>query len=212
MMIALKRVMTHALLGIFLAACSQTSDNFQTDADIIRLRHLEYYGNLLIEYHSETGTFPFMGETDVPAYVFIASPEQKDDIKGGPPHAHKTADFKYLVEEFENVLKIEVKEYYDPQYEPDLKPNFYIYMVDGETFYFAVHTHEAFSFSNPIGKGYNKIEITNNSSGSPHLVKPNELFTSAEFRDAVSQKISKPAFFTSRENKNLRATQNTKQD
>ncbi|MEP3889240.1 MAG: hypothetical protein ABJN69_02165 [Hellea sp.] len=211
-MITLKRVIAHALLGIFLAACSPTSNSFQADADIIRLRHLEHYGKLLSEYHAQTGTYPFIGENDVPAYVFIASPEQKDDNKGGPPYAHKTADFRYLVEELESILKYDIKEYYDPQYEPDSKPNFYIYMVDGGTFNFAIHTHEAFPFSNPIGKGYNKIEITNNPNGAPHLVEPNLLFTDPAFRDAVSRTVSKPAFFTSRENKNLHATRNTKQD
>ena len=196
-----------ALTLIILAACSPTSPRFQSDADVIRLKHLEYYGNLLIEYHAKTGTYPFIGEVDVPAYVFVASPQQTDDIKGGPPYAHKTADFKYLVEEFKSVLGRDIKEYYDPQYEPDSKPNFYIYMVDGATYNFAVHTHEAYSFSNPIAKGYNKIEITNNTNGSLHLVEPQKLFASEEFRIASSKQISKPAFFSSRENENLYATQ-----
>lgn len=85
-----------ALTVMFLTACSLTSSDFQSDADILRLQHLEYYGTLLTEYHSKTGTYPFVGEIDVPAYIFVASPEQVDDIQGGPPHAHKTAEFKYL--------------------------------------------------------------------------------------------------------------------
>lgn len=199
-----------ALVAMVLVACSPTSTSFQNDADVIRLKHLEYYGNLLIEYHAKTGTYPFMGEVDVPAYVFVASPQQKDDIKGGPPYAHKTADFKYLVEEFKSVLGRDIKEYYDPQYEPDSKPNFYIYMVDGETYNFAVHTHQAFSFSNLIAKGYNKIEITNNTNGSPHFVEPKKLFSSEEFKIASSKKISKPDFFSAREIQSLHATQKFK--
>jgi len=85
-----------ALTVMFLTACSLTSSDFQSDADILRLQHLEYYGTLLTEYYSKTGTYPFVGEIDVPAYIFVASPEQVDDIQGGPPHAHKTAEFKYL--------------------------------------------------------------------------------------------------------------------
>lgn len=50
----------------------------------------------MTEYHSKTRTYPFVGEIDVPAYIFVASPEQVDDIQGGPPHAHKTVEFKYL--------------------------------------------------------------------------------------------------------------------
>jgi len=195
---------------IALTACSPTSSKFQKDADIIRLKHLEYYGNLLREYHTKTGTYPFIGEVNVPAYVFVASPEQTDDVKGGPPYAHKTADFRYLVEEFENVLGRHINEYYDPQYEPDSKPNFYIYMVDGQTYNFAIHTHEAFSFSNPVAKGYNKIEITNNTNGRSHLVEAEKLFASEEFRVAVAKELSKPAFFSSRENKYIHATKNDK--
>ena len=199
--------LTLALTVISLTACSPTSSSFQNDADIVRLKHLEYYGNLLTEYHAKTDTYPFMGEVDMPVYVFVASPQQKDDIQGGPPYAHKTADFKFLVEEFESVLNREIDEYYDPQYEPDSKPNFYIYRVHGETYNFAVHTHEAFSFSNPVAKGYNKVEITNMTNGSPHRIEPETLFESEDFRIASSKHISKPAFFLSRENEYLRATQ-----
>ena len=199
--------LTVALTVISLTACSPTSSSFQNDADIIRLKHLEYYGNLLTEYHAKTGTYPFMGDVDIPVYVFVASPEQIDDIQGGPPYAHKTADFKFLVEEFKSVLGRDINEYYDPQYEPDSKSNFYIYMVHGEIYNFAVHTHEAFSFSNPVAKGYNKVEITNNTNGSSHLVEPEKLFTSEDFRVASSKQISKPSFFSSRENEYLRATQ-----
>jgi len=194
-------------LGLFLSACSATSQNFQKDADIIRLKHLEYYGNLLLEYNAKTGTYPFMGEINVPAYIFVASPHQKDDIKGGPPYEHKTAEFKYLVEEFRTVLGRDIKEYYDPQYEPDSKPNFYIYMVDGNTYNFAIHTHEEFPFSNPISKGYNKVEITNNPNGKSHLVDPQTLFANDDFRNASSRQISKPKFFASRESETLFATQ-----
>lgn len=192
--------------SILLSACGATSSSFQNDADIVRLQHLEYYGNLLIEYHEKTGTYPFIGELNVPAYVFVASPEQKDDIGGGPTYDHRVADFKFLVEEFESALGRDIKEYYDPQYEPDKKPNFYIYMVDGNTYNFAVHTNQNYVFSNAVSKGYNKIEITNNTNGSPHLVKPEDLFSSEAFREEVSKPISKPNFFLSRENEFLNAT------
>lgn len=199
-----------ALICLVISACSGTSSSFQSDADIIRLKHLEYYGNLLLEYNAKTGTYPFIGEIDVPAYVHIASPHQKDDIQGGPPFEHRTADFKYLVEEFESVLGRDIEEYYDPQYEPNSKPNFYIYMVDKESYYLAIHTHEAFPFSNPIAKGYNKVEITNNPVGSSHLKDPKVLFASSDFRTAASKEISKPNFFKQRETESLHATHITK--
>jgi hypothetical protein len=149
-----------------------------------------------------------MGKADIPTYIFVASPQQTDDIQGGPPYAHKIVDFKYLVTEFENVLGHDINEYYDPQYEPDSKPNFYIYMVDGDTYNFAVQTHQTYSFSNPVAQGYNKVEITNNTNGAAHLVKPGVLFTSDAFKAALSQKISKPSFFAAREQEYLQATKN----
>ena len=187
------------LVASVLVACSGGYQDFQADADIIRLQHMEYYGKLFMEYHDKTGTYPLVGEVDVPGYVFVASPEQTDDISGGPSYEHVTADFRYLIEELEKGLGRPVAEYYDPQFEPDAKPNFYIYMVDGETFNFAVHTHEAFSFANAVAPGYNKVEITNNTNGAVHLITPQELFDNPEFRAAVDRPISKPAFFKERE-------------
>lgn len=194
-------------LALFLIACTEAANDFQTDADIVRLNHLEYYGNLLVEYNQKTGSYPFSSDADVPLYIFVASPEQVDDIQGGPPYRHKVVEFKKLIEEFRTVLGKDIKEYYDPQFEPDRKPNFYIYMVDGGTYNFAIHTSQPFSFSNPVAPGYNKVEITNNKNGSPHLIYPKDLFSMEEFQKARSQKISKPEFFTSREDKYLYATQ-----
>lgn len=199
-------ILAAALLFIGLSACSRTSVDFQSDADIIRLRHLEYYGNLLDEYHAKTNTYPLFGTADVPIYSFVASPEQYDDIQGGPPYPHKVVDFAVLVTELERILGRELKEYYDPQYAPDYKPNFYIYMVDGNIFNFAVHTHQTYPFSNPVRQGYNKVEITNNTNGSPHLIKTADLLSLNAFKRAKSQKVSKPAFFKAREVKFLAAT------
>ncbi|MEP6344027.1 MAG: hypothetical protein ABJ275_12005 [Maricaulaceae bacterium] len=180
--------------------------NFQKDADIIRLKHLQYYGNLLIEYHEKTGTYPFMGAVDVPVYVYVASPQQVDDIQGGPPYAHKVARFKDLIREFEAVLGRDIKEYYDPQYEPDLKPNFYLYVVQRDVYFFAVHTSEAYAFSNSVSQGYNKTEITNAKNGPSHFIEPETLFSSAAFKRATSKTVSKPTFFEQREIEFLHAT------
>lgn len=199
----LKRFLPCAVL---LAGCTAASEEFQQDADVLRLQHLEYYGNLLQEYKAQTGTYPLMGKANVPIYVHVASPQQVDDVQGAPPYAHKVIAFKEFIAEIEIVLGGNIEEYYDPQFEPDSKPNFYIYMVDGNTYNFAVHVHENFSFGNPVAKGYNKVEITNNTNGSSHLIKPEELFSSKEFNDAISRPLFKPEFFKDRENSFLHST------
>lgn len=65
-------------------SATEMLEKFQEDADIIRLRHLEYYGNLLLEYHDKAGKYPFIGVNDVPAYVHIATPMQKINCRAAP--------------------------------------------------------------------------------------------------------------------------------
>jgi len=201
---------TLCLFSVSFNACGQSLAAFQKDADIVRLNHIEYYGNLLDEYYTKTQTYPLMGKADVPVYSFVASPEQLDDVRGGPPYEHLVVDFPAFINELERVLGRDIKEYYDPQYEPDSKPNFYIYMVDKDIFNFAIHTSQAYPFSNPVGPGYNKVEITNNTNGSRHLITSQDLFSMDAFREAKAQKIAKPDFFKAREVKFLTATKRKK--
>ena len=197
------------LISLFLlCACGQAASEFQKDADIVRLRHIQHYGNLITEYNRKSGTFPLMGETHLPTYVLIASPEQFDDIQERLPIEYRSLSFVHLVQELERVLGRQIDEYYDPQFEPDGKPNFYIYMTEGESYYLAVHTDEAFAFSNPISQGYNKVEISNTPDHAPHLLAPEVLFAREDFKAAIARPISKPGFFDSRDAQFLHATKN----
>ena len=62
---------------------------FQDDADIYRLRHIKYYGELIEEYKKKTGKIPFQGEASVPINVFIANSKQQSYIKDDNPSAHE---------------------------------------------------------------------------------------------------------------------------
>lgn len=187
-------------------SAAEMLEKFQEDADIIRLRHLEYYGNLLLEYHDKTGKYPFIGVNDVPAYVHIATPMQKKSIVGQPPYRHVTADFSHLVKELGRVLERDIEEYYDPQEVMTDRPNFYLYMVDGDGYYFAVHTHQSFSFANQVAPNYNKVEITNQKGDIAYLHNPRDLFKNEAFRAAVTKEPSRPKFFEYRANKFICAT------
>ena len=100
----------------------------------------------------------------------------------------------------------EVNEYYDPQYAPDYKPNFYVYLINGDTYYLAVHVHQPFSFAEKITEHYYKIELSNNPNQVNRAISPQQLLNSAEFKAELEKNMRKPGFFQLRENKYLNHT------
>ncbi|WP_227430273.1 hypothetical protein [Psychrobacter sp. I-STPA6b] len=189
-----------------------TEEDFQQDADIIRLQHLKYWVTQIEDYQQKTGHYPFQGQADVPIYVFVATPQQQKYITQAPPPPAKTYSMKNFVDTLEAGLGHQIDEFYDPQYAPDVKPNFYMYMVDGDNYYFAVHTHQQYPFSKIIGRNYNKIEVSNIYNNSANLVLlSNQLFPSPSFNQAVTMPIKKEGFFRQRENKTLHISQESNQ-
>ncbi|MDF7800664.1 hypothetical protein P4C99_14395 [Pontiellaceae bacterium B1224] len=168
--------------------------DYQHDADIFRLRHLKYYGELIEEYHKKTGKYPLQGDSEAQHYVLLAAPHQKKYTQG-TPEQFKVTD----VENFRAVLKegldrdIEFK--FDPQKVPVGAPNFYIYMIEEESFFFAVHLYNGRSFTNPLDKHYNKLEITNEEPNRRGLWKLDALLNDKDFQAAVNEKPLKEEFF-----------------
>ena len=201
-----KIIVITATILLFLAGCKMTSTGFQEDADIIRLQHLSYYGKLLEEYNQKTGRYPFQGQEDLPLYIHVANDEQIEGTKGGPPYAHVVRPFKDFVKEVEGVLDREINEYYDPQYAPDHKPNFYIYMIFGDTYFFAIHVHQPFAFAKKVAQYYYKIEISNHPNAQNLAKDPKALLSSSEFSSQMKKPLSKEGFFRAREDKYLHYT------
>lgn len=189
-----------------LAGCKMTSTGFQKDADIIRLRHLKYYGNLIEEYKEKKGHYPFQGQEKVPVYVHVANDEQIEHTKGGPPYAHVVVPFNAFVKEIDSVLGRDIDEYYDPQYSPDHKPNFYVYMITGDTYFFAIHVHQPFAFAKKVAEYYYKIEISNHPNSQNRAKDPKELLSSPDFQRELNKPVSKEGFFKEREDKYLHYT------
>src|SRR5207253_671 len=115
----------------------------QRDADIVRLQHLKYYGTLIEEYKEKTSHYPLEGRSAVPIYVHVAHDRQSEFTKKGPPTKHEVIPFADLIAELESGLGRPIDEYYDPQYFPTRRPNFYIYMIHRDAFFFAVHVEHA---------------------------------------------------------------------
>ncbi len=167
---------------------------YQHDADIFRLRHLKYYGKLIEEYHQKTGKYPLQGDSETQHYVLLAAPHQQKYAQGTPEQFKVTA-----VEDFRATLKeglgrdIEFK--FDPQKVPVGAPNFYIYMIEEDTFFFAVHLYHGRSFTTPLDKHCHKLEITNGEPNRRGLWKPAELLRDTDFQAAVKEEPLKADFF-----------------
>jgi hypothetical protein len=200
------KIISLFLIIFLFTGCSKTGTEFQKGADIIRLRHLKYYAELLQEYHEQKGKYPFEGQEDVPVYAHVANDKQIEYTKKGPPYPHTVVAFKEFVKEIESALGKEINEYYDPQYGPDYKPNFYVYMIHKDTYFFAVHVHQPLPFAKKIGEHYYKIELSNHPNEQNQAVSADELLNSAEFKAELNKTISKEGFFEKREAKYLHHT------
>ncbi|HUE70146.1 MAG TPA: hypothetical protein VMP01_04585 [Pirellulaceae bacterium] len=127
--------------GLIWFAYHAAEEAFQRDADVVRLRHLEHYGTLIEEYHAKTGHLPFQGNARVPIYVHVANDQQAEYSQNGPPTPHEFISVAGFISELEAGLGRPIKERYDPQFQPVDKPNFYVYMVKDDYYFFAVHLH-----------------------------------------------------------------------
>ena len=196
----------HSLgLALLLVGCA-AEEAYQAEADLYRLRHLQYYGALIEEYHDSVGAYPFEGDTHLPLYAFIAHDRQVRYTQDALPFEHERREMSDFVSELEAGLGREINEYYDPQYVPTSRPNFYMYVIEGDTYFFAVHLHERFSFSQHVGERYNKIEISNRPGPNNFARAPAELFALGEFVDAISRPGGDNASMNGREQEYLHFT------
>ena len=170
-------------------------EKYQEDADLFRLRHLVYYGNLIEEYHAKTGHYPLQGMSQNPYYVHLAAPHQMKYVKGGPRYAHDVMDVESFRRVLEEGLGRKVALKFDPQKVPTGAPIFYIYMIEDEAFHFAVHLHHRYDFVAPVGRNYNKVEITNVPSDRVGLWQFKSLMEDHDFKTALARKPRNNARF-----------------
>ena len=195
------RILTIFIATFILAACSESKNEYQSDADIIRLRHLKHYGELIESYHEKAGKYPFQGKENVPIYVYVANDQQHRFTEKGPKHPHKVISFSKFVKEVESVLGREIKEFYEPEDRFKSKPCFYIYAINKETYFFAVHLNSQLPFTREIGKNYFKVEISNNPDKENHAHSLKGLLNSEVFQDELYKPVKKEGYFQEREDK-----------
>ncbi|WP_019674052.1 hypothetical protein [Psychrobacter lutiphocae] len=178
---------------------------FQADADIVRLQQLKYWVDLIEAYHNKTGRYPLQNKQQRNLTVFIATPQQQQYTYQLPGSEYAT--MTQFVNDLEAGLGHPIEERYDPQYAPDVKPNYYIYMLDGDDYFFAIHTHQDYSFSRPVAPDYNKVEVSNRYHNyTPKILTSSMLFQSKAYKQAASKRLQKPEFFSQREALTLQAT------
>jgi hypothetical protein len=196
--------MTKKTIGIFIIltifilmflSCQKfrkTEDQYQADADIIRIHHFDYYAKLLSEYYEKNGKYPFQYEREGQVYFYILNNIQESKFKNTESYIND----KIFFEELSNGLGREIDERYDPQKAVfDRRPNFYIYMVDGDYFYFAIHLYNSNYFTKNIDKHYNKMELSNIDSKQYTLFTYKTLENDPRYIELVNRKAVKQEFF-----------------
>jgi hypothetical protein len=132
------------LFIFFISACSGIPmKQFQEDADLIRLEHLEYWTEIIDKYYKIKGNYPFQGEVknseDI-VLVKIATKQQMQYLSSGGDKYEKRLDnnqsgyfkersVKEFVTELESVLGTEIEEKYDIQKVPTSSPVGYYYFT-----------------------------------------------------------------------------------
>lgn len=183
-------------------ALDKTEQAFQDDCDIIRLQDLVYYGKLIEEYKTKTGTYPFEGNTDA-VCCLIYNKEQKKYSKDDNPNKHILISPKEFYVELEKGLGRKIEQRFDPQYAPSGRPVFYIYMIDDGEWFFAVHLSKYYRFSKKVDSNYYKAELSNVSDKNYKLYTVSEMERNEEYIRAVSRLITKKGFFEVRKNKHI---------
>ncbi len=116
---------------------------FQSDADIIRLEHILYWSELIEEYYEEKGSFPLqdqLEENEFAILVKIATKIQRQFISPGSNDYKSELDLNVngkfqelpvskFISEIEEGLGREIKERYDIQKAPTVSPIGYYYFA-----------------------------------------------------------------------------------
>lgn len=182
-------------------ALDKKEQEYQDDCDVVRLQHLLYYGKLIEEYKQKVGKYPFEGEKQQ-VYAFVYNNQQKKYCKDTNPNQHKQVSPKDFFAELEKGLGRQIDQLFDPQYVPSGRPVFYIYMINGNQYYFAVHLSKYYPFSKKVDSNYYKVELSNLSDKKYKFYTVEDLENNKKYQDASSRKLG--GYFDLRKNEHIR--------
>ena len=170
-----------------------TTSEYQHDADIVRLKHLKYLGALIEEFKEANGHYPLQSVSPNQNYVHIASHRQLEHVPAGPPHEHTKTDIEKFTEILETGLRRKIDLPFDPQLVPVNKPNFYMYMIQGNRYFLAVHVHDGEGIGNKLGPHYYKAEISNIAIPERNVFTYDELLVNQAFLMRINENFMRGA-------------------
>ena len=171
------------------AQLAKMEAQYQKEADVVRMHHFDYYAQLLEEYKNKKGQYPFQYNRPkgTPFYVFIMTDEQEE--KFNTRNALNIRDTKFF-KELETVLGRSIDEKYDPQRVSTGCPTVYMYMVNGDEMYFAVHLNQPNSFTKINGPNCHKIELSNKDDIKHKFYSYNFLRNNLEYQKLIKTPIT----------------------
>ena len=163
---------------------------YQHDADTVRLRHLKHYAELIREYISATGRFPFQG-ADPRTHVFIATTEQRKHAQS-VPEGDKilwTEDFR---EELAQGLNREVRLWFDPQRAlSGPRAIWYYYSAHGKCYVFTVNLFSSYGITRQMNDHSHLLGFTNCPSPEANGIHDiDTLLTSPEYIEASNREFN----------------------
>jgi hypothetical protein len=189
----MKKNLMLIIVAVILGSCDMEKQ-YQHDADIMRLRHLKYYVDLLKEYKKQTGHWPFQSNSNIQTYVNILNDWQYK-LDQSPPFSHRKYSVCELHKEIEAGINRKVLFKFDPQRKPVGRPNFYVYMTEDTLAFFSVHLSKPLCGATQLGESYFKIEVTNGDSTRPGTLNMDCLLNSEAFKQAISENLYRDKWF-----------------
>lgn len=186
---------------------------FQEDADLIRLEHLEYWTQIFEQYSEKKGHFPFQNEvkgSEEIVLVKIATKQQMSYLSAGGKNYNEQLDnnqsgrfkeynVKQLVAEIESVLGREIKEKYDIQKVPTRSPVGYFYFAtnDGYLLWVTCITCDVTLVSTLLYDGYTPTVniVSKGMAGKvPKALIRNEMVNHPTYKAWVSRPFHKEEY------------------
>lgn len=179
---------------------TKLEDEYQHDVDIIRMKHFDYYANLLDQYYQKTHKYPFQEkatQNGSPVYVFIMNDTQRSRFRDTNPYAYTEEKQENLFKEIETKLGTKIEPKYDPQKiaSSDHRPTMYIYMITKNEVFFAVHLYNPNKFTKKVADHYYKIELSNGDDNKYKFYTYKTLQADSEYKRLIQQEPVKKEYF-----------------
>ena len=190
----MRNLLFAAALFSLLSSCASMESQYQRDADLFRIGHLIHYGELLDEYRDKAGRYPFQEVSGKQLQVAFATDEQRRYLNPDSTGiVVKTSE--QFRDEVSSVLGREIELRFEPQQVPTTMPLYYLYVVEGGSYYFIVHLYYDYPFAANRGPNFNQVEITNGDTSHRGFWTFEELIRDPDFRSVASRLPERAAWF-----------------